>query len=470
MTRQALVIGAGPNGLAAAIVLAGAGREVTVVEGAGTPGGGCRTEELTLPGYWHDVCSTVHSLAVASPFLAGLPLADHGLELVHPHAPLAHPLDGGGAVILERSIDATADGLGQDGLAYRSLFGPLARQADALMESTLTPLRPPHHPILMARFGCSGLRSAEALARSRFDGDRARALFAGLSAHSMLSLRSPASAAFGLVLGVAAHAYGWPVARGGSRRLTEALVSHLESLGGRVQTGRWVDSMDEAGGGLVLADVGPRALVELAGSRLPARYTRALGRYRYGPGIFKLDWALDQPIPWRDPAVARAGTVHLGGTLEEVAASEAAAVAGRHENRPFVLLVQPTLFDASRAPEGKHVAWAYCHVPHGSERDMTDAIEAQVERFAPGFRDVVLARSAIGPTELESRNPNYVGGDINGGVQDVRQLFTRPVVRANPYSTPIDGLYLCSSSTPPGGGVHGMCGYWAARSALRSAP
>ena len=468
---EALVIGSGPNGLAGAITLAQAGRTVTVVEGAETPGGGCRSEELTLPGFIHDPCSTVHSLALASPFLRALPLEQHGLELVHPEAPLAHPLDDGTAVMLERSVETTAQNLGADAAAYRRLVGPLVDEADALMSEILGPLRPPRHPLVMARFGLSAVRSAVGLARARFEGERARALFAGLSAHSMLSLRSPASASFGLVLGISAHAYGWPVAKGGSQRLTDALVEHLQGLGGRVESGRWVESQDELGDAeIVLADVTPDALQRLAGPRLPAGYSRRLARYRYGPGIFKLDWALSEPIPWSAPGVERAGTVHLGGRLDEIAASEQSATRGGHAERPYILLVQPTLFDPSRAPEGKHIAWAYCHVPNGSDRDMTAAIEDQVERFAPGFRDVVLERSAMGPATVQERNPNYVGGDINAGLQDLRQLFTRPVPRIVPYSTPIDGLYLCSSSTPPGGGVHGMCGMWAARAALRKRP
>jgi phytoene dehydrogenase-like protein len=470
-SAEALVIGSGPNGLAGAITLAQAGRTVTVVEGAQTPGGGCRSEELTLPGFIHDPCSTVHSLALASPFLRALPLERHGLELVHPEAPLAHPLDDGSAVMLERSVEETSQGLGPDAAAYRRLIGPLVEEADALMGEILGPLRPPRHPLVLARFGLSAIRSAVGLAQARFEGERARALLAGLSAHSMLSLDSAASAAFGLVLGISAHAYGWPVARGGSQRLTDALVEHLTELGGRVETGRWVESLHEVDGAqVVLADVAPDALARLAGARLPARYSRRLARYRFGPGIFKLDWALSEPIPWSARDVARAGTVHLGGTLDEIAASERAATRGEHAERPYILLVQPTLFDPSRAPEGKQIAWAYCHVPNGSDRDMTAAIEDQVERFAPGFRDVVLERSAMGPAAVQKRNPNYVGGDINGGLQDLRQLFTRPVPRIVPYSTPIEGLYICSSSTPPGGGVHGMCGVGAARAALRRRP
>jgi phytoene dehydrogenase-like protein len=365
-------------------------------------------------------------------------------------------------------VEQTAAGLGADADAYRALMRPLVDDADALMRELLAPLRPPRHPLLLARFGLRGMRSAVGLARSRFEGERARALLGGLSAHSMLSLRAPASAAFGLVLGVSAHAYGWPVARGGSQLLTEALLGRLRSLGGELETERWVESLDELYGVRpVLADVGPRALRAVAGPRLRGSYARRLARFRYGPGVFKLDWALDGPIPWRAEEVGRAGTVHLGGTLDQLAASEHAVGSGHASERPYVLLVQPTLFDPTRAPQGKHIAWAYCHVPNGSRRDMTQAIESQVERFAPGFRDLVLERSAIGPAEVEARNPNFVGGDINGGVQDLRQLFTRPVARLNPYSTPLDGVYFCSSSTPPGGGVHGMCGYWAARAALR---
>ncbi|HEX4670893.1 MAG TPA: NAD(P)/FAD-dependent oxidoreductase [Solirubrobacteraceae bacterium] len=470
MPDPTVVVGSGPNGLAAAIVMAHAGHAVVVLEGSETLGGGCRSAELTLPGFVHDTCSTVQSLALASPFLSALPLADHGLALAHPQAPLAHPMDDGTAVMLERSVGETAAGLGPDERAYRRLFEPLVDDSRPLFSSLLGPLRPPRHPLVLARFAAAGTRSAVGLARSRFEGERARALLAGCCAHSMLALEAPLSAAFGIVLAVSGHAVGWPVARGGSQRLADALAAHLRSLGGSVETGRMVASLDElpVGRAPVLLDVTPRQLISLAGPRLPGVYRRRLGRYRYGPGIFKVDWALDEPIPWTAPEAARAGTLHLGGTLDEVAASERAVSRGEHPGRPFVLLVQASRFDASRAPAGRHTAWAYCHVPNGSTRDMTAAIEAQVERFAPGFTDLIAARSVMDSAAVQRHNPNYVGGDINGGLQDVRQLFTRPVARANPYSTPLPGVYLCSSSTPPGGGVHGMSGYWAARAALAS--
>ena len=468
-SRTAIVVGSGPNGLAAAIALARAGRSVAVLEGADTLGGGCRSAELTLPGFVHDVCSTVHSLSLASPFLSSLPLERHGFELAHPEAPLAHPFDDGSAVLLERSVAETARGLGPDEQAYRRLLEPLVRDSSGLFRDVLAPLRPPQRPLLMARFGLSGLRTAVGLARSRFEGERARALFAGCAAHSLLSLRAPVSAAFGLVLALTAHAVGWPVTRGGSQRLSDALASHLRELGGRVETGHRVKSLEELppGEAPVLLDLTPRGVLDLAGDRLPGRYRRALERYRYGPGVFKLDWALDGPIPWTAREAASAGTVHLGGTLDEIVASEEAVARGKHPERPFVLLIQATVADPTRTPEGKHTGWAYCHVPNGSTRDMTSVIEAQVERFAPGFKERILARSAMDCAEVERRNPNYVGGDINGGLQNVSQLFTRPVARPVPYSTPLEGVYLCSSSTPPGGGVHGMGGYWAARAALR---
>jgi phytoene dehydrogenase-like protein len=440
---------------------------VVVLEAHETVGGGTRSAELTLPGFVHDVCSAVHALAVGSPFFRGLPLAQLGIELVHPPAPLAHPLDDGSAVLLERSVEETAAGLGQDGAAWRRLFGPLVGASDDLLEDLLGPLRRPRHPFLLARFGLPAIRSAEGLARSAFRGGRARALFAGLAAHSILPLSAPVSASFGLVLGLLGHAVGWPVVRGGSQRIADGLAAHLRSLGGEIQTGRRVASLAELPPArAVLLDVTPRQLLGLAGDLLPGRYARALAGYRYGPAAFKLDYALDGPIPWRAQDCARAATVHLGGTLSELAASEEAPSRGRVTDSPFVLVAQQSLFDDTRAPEGKHTVWAYCHVPNGWNGDAADAIERQLERFAPGFRDRVLARSVHAPADFERYSENYVGGDINGGLQDVRQLFARPVPRLVPYSTPVPGLYLCSSSTPPGGGVHGMCGVLAARAAL----
>lgn len=467
---DAVVVGSGPNGLAAAITLARAGRSVLVLEAADTVGGGVRTAELTLAGFRHDVCSAIHALAKASPFFRELPLDDHGLELVQPPAPLAHPLDDGTAVMLERSVEETAAGLGPDAEAYRKLMGPLADRADRLEPFLLGHSPIPRRPLVAARFGLLALRSAAGLAK-RFEGERARALFAGLAAHSIQDLHRMPTASFGLVLGLFGHTHGWPLVRGGSGRLADALASYLRSLGGEIETGRRVDSVDELPAArLTMLDVTPRQVLSLAGHRLPGRYARALRRYRYGPGVFKLDWALDGPVPWAAPECGRAATVHLGGTFEEIALSEATVWRGEAPERPYVLVAQQSPFDDSRAPEGKHTLWAYCHVPNGSPVDMTQRIEAQVERFAPGFRERILERSVKGPAEIERYNENYVGGDIAGGVQDLRQLYTRPVVRLNPYSTPVDGLYICSSSTPPGGGVHGLCGYYAAQSALKLRP
>jgi phytoene dehydrogenase-like protein len=466
---DAVVVGAGPNGLAAAIEMACAGLSVRVLEAADTVGGGARSAELTLPGFVHDVCSAIHPLGIASPFFRSLPLADHGLEWVEPPAALAHPFDDGGAALLARSPDAAMPTLGEDDERWRRLFAPLVRDPESLLDEILAPLHVPAHPLTLARFGLRALLPATTVARRSFRGARARGLFAGLAAHSMLPLERPASAAFGLMLGLLGHAVGWPFPRGGSQALSDALASYLRSLGGEIETGRRVESLAELGETrLVVLDVTPRGLLELAGDRLPDRYRRRLERYRYGPGVFKLDWALAGPIPWRADECSRAATVHLGATLEEIAASEAAPAQNRSAERPYVLLAQQSLFDPTRAPAGRHTAWAYCHVPNGSSVDMTEQVESQVERFAPGFRERILARSALGPADLERSNPNYVGGDINGGLADLRQLLTRPVARWSPYSTPLPGVFLCSASTPPGGGVHGMCGFHAARAALRS--
>ena len=462
---DAVVVGSGPNGLAAAVTLARAGRSVLVFERADSVGGGARSAELTEPGFVHDVCSAIHPFVAAAPFFRETPLGEHGLELVHPDAPAAHPLDDGTAVVLERSVEETAAGLGSDGAAYRRLLAPLVRDHEWLVPFLLGPRPLPRRPILAARFGLPALRSAAGLIR-RFEGERAKALFTGLAAHSIQSLRRSPTASFALVLALAAHAYGWPFARGGSQRIANALVWYLQSLGGRVETGREVGSVDELPPGMTMLDLTPRGVIDVAGQRLPGRYLRSLRRYRYGPGVFKVDWALDGPVPWTAEECARAATVHIGGTAAEIVESEETVWQGREPERPYAIVAQQSLFDDTRAPAGKHTLWAYCHVPNGSTMDMTERIEAQIERFAPGFRDRILARHTMGPADFEAYNPNYVGGDINGGVQDLRQLWTRPAARLNPYSLPVDGLFLCSSATPPGGGVHGMCGYHAARSAL----
>jgi phytoene dehydrogenase-like protein len=466
--RDAVVVGSGPNGLAAAVALARRGLSVLVVEGADTLGGGVRSAPLTLPGFTHDVCSSVYPMAVSSPFLRQLPLDRHGLEWAHPAIPLAHPLDDGTAAVLDRSVETTAAALGPDESVYLRLMQPIARHADELLADLIGPLRAPRHPLLAARFGWRAMRSGGGLARAYFRTERGRALWAGLAAHAVIPLERRPGAAIALMLAVAGHSHGWPFVRGGAGRLTDALAGYFRSLGGEVETGRWVTSIDELPPAkAVLLDVTPRQLLAIAGHRLPGRYARRLSRYRYGPGIFKVDWALAGPIPWTAPECRSAGTVHLGGTLDEVAATERMPFDGVHAERPFVLLTQPSPFDPSRAPAGQHAAWGYCHVPNGSAEDMTDRIEAQVERFAPGFRGLILARHTTSAAAIERYNPNYVGGDIGGGVADLGQLFTRPVARLNPYTTPDRGLYLCSSSTPPGGGVHGMCGYFAARTVLR---
>ncbi len=480
MSRQtrydAVVVGAGPNGLAAAITLAQAGRSVVVYEAAETVGGGSRTTELTLPGFRHDVCSAIHPLGVASPFFRSLPLDRYGLEWVYPPAPLAHPL-ADGAAILERSLRAMEASLGKrDGAAWRGLFTPFVEHWESLAQGILGPLRPGFqltHPLIslqMARFAVSALQPARMLAERTFSGTRARALIGGMAAHAMLPLEKPVSAAIALVLGTLGHLIGWPFPKGGSQAFVDALATHLRALGGEIVTGAEVTSLRELPSSrAILLDVTPRQVLRIAGDALPEGYRQRLGTYRYGPGVFKIDYALDGPIPWKESACARAGTVHVGGTLEEIATSEHSVSRGIVPEWPFVLLAQQSLFDPTRAPEGKHTAWAYCHVPNGCEVDMTTRIEAQIERFAPGFRDRILARHTLNPAQMQAYNANYIGGDINGGVQDLGQLFTRPVARLDPYATPNKQLYLCSSSTPPGGGVHGLCGYYAARSALRSA-
>jgi phytoene dehydrogenase-like protein len=465
---DAIVVGSGPNGLAAAITLAREGCSVLLFEAKETIGGGMRTAELTLPGFRHDICSAVHPLGVGSPFFRDLPLDQYGVSWIQPDLPLAHPFADGTAAILARSLEETAAALGEDGEAYRRLMTPFVNDWMELMESFLGPLRPLRYPLTMARFGLKALPSAQWLAEQTFKSEKGRALFAGLAGHAMMPLDQMTTAAFGLMLGVLGHAVGWPLPKGGSQCLADALAAYLRSLGGEIVTGHEVRSLVELPSSrVILLDIAPRQLLAIAGNLLPRRYRKQLEEYRYGMGVFKMDWALDGPVPWAAEACRQAGTVHLGPTLEEINESERQVWSGQHPERPYTLVVQQSLFDPSRAPAGKYTLWAYCHVPSGSTKDMTAQIEGQIERFAPGFRDRILARSTMTTLEYEAYNPNYVGGDINCGVQDWRQLFTRPVPRANPYTTPLKHLFLCSSATPPGGGVHGMCGYHAARTALK---
>jgi phytoene dehydrogenase-like protein len=463
---DAIVVGSGPNGLAAAIRLAQAGRRVVVLESRETPGGGVRSAELTLPGFVHDICSTVFAMVACSPFLGELPLKTHGLEWAVPPAPLAHPLDDGSAVVLHPSVDETARSLGADGDGYHRLIDDLVSRWQDLVHDAFMPPGIPRHPFFFASFGLRAIRPAASLARSYFKTERGRALFAGLAAHSILPLEKLTTSAVALMLAVVGHAKGWPFARGGSQQLTAALVKYLESLGGQVIPNCHVESLEQLPPArAVLLDVTPRQLVRMAGAKLPSSYRRKLERYRYGPGVYKMDWALHQPAPWRAPECAQAGTIHLGGTLDEISDSERRAWRGEISERPYVLFTQPSLFDSTRAPAGKHTAWGYCHVPNGYSGNMAQTIEKQVERFAPGFRDCIAARSIMGPAELERHNPNLIGGDITGGAADLGQLFLRPT--ASFYRTPLKSVFLCSSSTPPAPGVHGMCGYFAAQEALK---
>jgi phytoene dehydrogenase-like protein len=463
---DAVVVGSGPNGLAAGIALARHGHSVLVVEAHEAVGGGCRTMPLTLPGFRHDVCSSIHPMAVVSPFLRELPLAEHGLEWVHPPTPCAHPFDDGSAAALEKSVDATADTLGEDGPAYRKRVGPLAAAAPDLFSDLLGPLRLPRHPIAALRFGRAALKSVQGLCDKWFTGPKARALLAGLGGHAIMPLDHRPGAAIALMLGLAGHAVGWPAPRGGAQALANALASYLRSLGGEIVTGRRVTALaDLPPSRVVLLDLAPKQVIALAGDRLTPGYRRRLERFRYGPAVFKIDYALREPIPWRAEACRRAGTVHVGGTFEEIAASENAVWAGSLPEKPYLIVTQPARFDPTRAPPGQSTAWAYCHVPNGSTADMTGPIEAQLERFAPGFRDCVLARAVQSPADMERYNPNYVGGDIAGGAQTFWQTFARPVASLNPYATSDPALFICSASTPPGGGVHGMCGFAAAQAA-----
>ena len=460
--HRAAVIGAGPNGLAAAITLAQRGIPVDVFEAQPQPGGAVRTLELTEPGFRHDFGSAVHPFAAGSPFFSSLPLQAHGLQWVHSPAPLAHPFDDGTAICLERDLRAAQSSLAPDGNRWRRLIQPFVGHWSSLSKEILRPLHfLTPHPFLLTRFALTAMPSAKAIAHL-FRSERTKALFAGLAAHSFLSLNQPLSAAFGITLGTAAHAVGWPIPQGGAQSLTAALCAHLISLGGTVKSSTPITDLSTLDDySAILCDVTPHQLLRLARNRFPTRFARRLAKYRYGPAVFKVDYALHHPIPWKAPDCARAATVHLGGDLQEIATSEYAMSHGRHADRPFVILAQPTLFDPTRAPAGKHIAWAYCHVPNGSTVDMLDALESQIERFAPGFRDCILARNVFSPASLESMDANLIGGDISGGVMDLRQFFFRPTWRQ--YSTPLPHVYICSSSTPPGGGVHGMCGHNAAK-------
>ncbi|MEM6348288.1 MAG: NAD(P)/FAD-dependent oxidoreductase [Bacteroidota bacterium] len=464
---DAVVIGSGPNGLSAAIELARNGAKVMVLEGHEEIGGGTRTAELTLPGFQHDYCSAVHPMGVLSPYWKALPLAEHGLEWVYSQASVAHPLDDEPAVMLYRSVEQTMANLGEDAAAWKKLVQPFVNRGEALLQDSLGPLSLPQNPLLLARFGLKAMRSAAGLARSKFQGDRAQALFAGCAGHSVLPLEMRFSAAIGLMFAVTGHMIDWPVAKGGSHSITKALASYFESLGGEIETGKWVQSLSELPSSkVVLFDTDPLQLASIADDSLPEGYRKRLRKYHYGPGAFKVDWALDGPIPWNDSQCRLASTVHVGGTLAEIAESEKAAWEGRISEKPFLILCQQSEFD-KRSPQGQHTAYAYCHVPHGSEVDMTERIENQIERFASGFKDLILAKHKTSPDDFHRYNPNYLGGAITGGAAHFAQLFTRPVARMNPYTTPNRRLFICSAATPPGGGVHGMCGYHAAKTALK---
>ena len=468
MNYDAIIVGSGPNGLAAAITLVRQGLRVLLLEAKESIGGGMRTAELTLPGFRHDICSAIHPLGMGSPFFQSLPLAEYGLKWIQPDLPVAHPLGDGTATFIHRSLDCTAEHLGKDGVVYRHLLAPLIANWDKIAYEFLGPLRLPRHPLAMAQFGLRALLPAISEARLLFRTEKARALFMGLAAHAIMPLEWPTTAAFALMLGTLAHVVGWPLPRGGSQSIADALAAYFTDLGGEIATGHTVRALAELPPAkAVLLDVTPRQVLQIGGEQLPGGYRRQLEKYRYGAGVFKMDWALSEPIPWTAEPCRRAGTVHLGWSLAEIAHSEMMVWQGEHVERPYVLVTQQSLFDDSRAPDDKHTGWAYCHVPPGSTVDMTEAIENQIERFAPGFRDCILARHTMTTHDFHQYNANYIGGDINGGVQDLRQLFTRPVPRLNPYTTPLPNLFICSSSTPPGGGVHGMCGHHAAQTVLK---
>lgn len=465
---DAIVVGSGPNGLAAAITMQQAELSVLLVEGKDTIGGGLRTAELTLPGFKHDICSAIHPLAVNSPFFSKLPLHQYGLEFIYPEYAAAHPLDDGTSAVLRQSLELTAKDLGKDELAYKKLIKPLIDDWQKILPDALAPLQWPQHPLALAKFGLKALPSAEWIAKRYFTSEKAKALWAGMAAHSMQPLDKPVTSAVALMLLLAAHDKGWPIPKGGSQTIADALAAHFINLGGKIETSLMVNSLKQLPSShAVLFDVGPQQLLQIAGHKLSSLYSWQLERYRYGMGVYKIDWALDGAVPFTAEACHKAGTVHLGGTLNDIAASEKAAWKGHVAAKPFVLLAQQSLFDDTRAPQGKHTLWGYCHMPKGNTQNMVQQIESQVERFAPGFRERILAKHIMNAKQMQDYNPNYIGGDINGGVQDIAQLFTRPVLRASPYRTSAKGLYICSASTPPGGGVHGMCGYHAAKRALK---
>lgn len=471
MTKSydAVVIGSGPNGLSAAILLAKAGLSTIIYEMGSSPGGGMRSAELTVPGFVHDICSAIHPLAISSPFFKQLPLDEFGLEWINPPSCLAHPFDNKNAVLLNPSLESTAENLGIDGGRYKNLIAPFVKKWEKFGNEILAPFHLPVHPFLLGRFANLAFRSAFRLWEKNFKTIEAQSLFAGLAGHSLMPLDQPLTAAFGLMLAICGHVAGWPFPKGGAQKIADALVAFFQSIGGEIELNRPVQNLQEfLECKIVMCDVSPKELLRIGGSLFPEKYQKKLLNFRYGPGSFKVDWALSQPIPWSDERCNLAGCLHLGGTSSEILSAEREVSEGKHPEKPFVILAQQTLFDAARAPEGKHTAWGYCHVPNGSSVDMTKAIEDQIERFAPGFRECILARSVKTAMDLEGYNPNYVGGDINGGVQDISQLFSRPAYLFHPYSTPVKNVFICSSSTPPGGGVHGMCGYHAAKAALKN--
>src|SRR5881394_1031309 len=464
-----VVVGSGPNGLAAAITLARAGHSVLVLEANSSIGGGARSAELTLPGFVHDVCSAVHPLAAGSPFFKTLPLQKFGLEWIQPKIALAHPLDDGTAACLHQDIERTADSLGRDSGNYRRIMKPFVRDWEKLAAEFLQPmLHLPRHPIALARFGVPAVFPTTFLAKKLFRHEPARALFAGIAAHSFLPLEAPVSSAFALVLGLAGHAVGWPIPRGGSQQISNALAGYLRELGGKIEVNHRIENLNDLPKSrTILLDLSVWEVLRIAGPQLPSRYRRRLESFRHAPGIFKIDYALSEPVPWKAEACRHAGTIHLGGTIDEIAAAEREVARGTIPERPFLLVAQQSLFDSTRAPRGQHTLWAYCHVPFDCNIDMSDRIESQIERFAPGFRDCILARHTMTATDLARSNSNLAGGDISGGAANLRQLMARPILSPTPYRTPLPGVYLCSASTPPGGGVHGMCGYHAACAALR---